>query len=236
MQYYGVVRSEEYLAHHGRKGQKWGVRNGPPYPLDRQPKEKKKKIFDWFKKSKNKNKSPINTASAPRATNSQASVSEEERVNNAVKLAADMEILAKDGWEKYKYENYIDTIGESALMSKTYTQKNGKNSYEMTAMYSISSDTPNSFKKKNNSFRAIVEKEIPSIKEAAWYEYGGYLPIQKSKFISSLRLAGVDRPGPWDGKSAISFVSFVSPSVFGGHILSVEMADNGKWNNMSLNG
>lgn len=23
-----------YLAHHGIKGQKWGVRNGPPYPLD----------------------------------------------------------------------------------------------------------------------------------------------------------------------------------------------------------
>lgn len=23
-----------YLAHHGRKGQKWGDRNGPPYPLD----------------------------------------------------------------------------------------------------------------------------------------------------------------------------------------------------------
>lgn len=25
-----------YLMHHGRKGQKWGVRNGPPYPLDGQ--------------------------------------------------------------------------------------------------------------------------------------------------------------------------------------------------------
>jgi len=26
--------SAEYLAHHGVKGQKWGERNGPPYPLD----------------------------------------------------------------------------------------------------------------------------------------------------------------------------------------------------------
>ena len=25
---------EDYLMHHGIKGQKWGVRNGPPYPLD----------------------------------------------------------------------------------------------------------------------------------------------------------------------------------------------------------
>ena len=23
-----------YIAHHGIKGQRWGVQNGPPYPLD----------------------------------------------------------------------------------------------------------------------------------------------------------------------------------------------------------
>ena len=23
-----------YLKHHGIKGQKWGIQNGPPYPLD----------------------------------------------------------------------------------------------------------------------------------------------------------------------------------------------------------
>ena len=28
-----VSRSVNYLAHHGIKGQKWGVKNGPPYPL-----------------------------------------------------------------------------------------------------------------------------------------------------------------------------------------------------------
>lgn len=27
---------EYYLAHHGREGQRWGERNGPPYPLDRE--------------------------------------------------------------------------------------------------------------------------------------------------------------------------------------------------------
>lgn len=25
---------DEFLAHHGIKGQEWGVKNGPPYPLD----------------------------------------------------------------------------------------------------------------------------------------------------------------------------------------------------------
>ena len=29
-----VTRTPEYLEHHGIQGQKWGVRNGPPYPLD----------------------------------------------------------------------------------------------------------------------------------------------------------------------------------------------------------
>lgn len=28
-----VTRSDDYLEHHGIKGQKWGVKNGPPYPL-----------------------------------------------------------------------------------------------------------------------------------------------------------------------------------------------------------
>lgn len=31
-----LKRSARALKHYGRKGQKWGIRNGPPYPLDRQ--------------------------------------------------------------------------------------------------------------------------------------------------------------------------------------------------------
>lgn len=31
--YYAVHRTNKYLKHHGIEGQKWGVRNGPPYPL-----------------------------------------------------------------------------------------------------------------------------------------------------------------------------------------------------------
>ena len=29
-----LIDESEYLVHHGIKGQKWGKRNGPPYPLD----------------------------------------------------------------------------------------------------------------------------------------------------------------------------------------------------------
>lgn len=34
MNYYAVQRSGDILEHHGILGQKWGDRNGPPYPLD----------------------------------------------------------------------------------------------------------------------------------------------------------------------------------------------------------
>ena len=32
-QYYGVVQMEDIVEHHGVKGMKWGIRNGPPYPI-----------------------------------------------------------------------------------------------------------------------------------------------------------------------------------------------------------
>ena len=31
--YYVVSQNDNYLVHHGIKGQHWGVQNGPPYPL-----------------------------------------------------------------------------------------------------------------------------------------------------------------------------------------------------------
>lgn len=45
MLYYRVIYHDEmngsdHLEHHGIKGQKWGVRNGPPYPLDQDDKPK----------------------------------------------------------------------------------------------------------------------------------------------------------------------------------------------------
>ena len=33
LKHYGLC-DDSYLAHHGIKGQKWGIKNGPPYPLN----------------------------------------------------------------------------------------------------------------------------------------------------------------------------------------------------------
>lgn len=45
--YVPPIKSE--LFHHGIKDQKWGVRNGPPYPLDRQKNFTKKPVSDNIK-------------------------------------------------------------------------------------------------------------------------------------------------------------------------------------------
>ena len=42
-------RKELYLAHHGIKGQKWGVRKGPPYPLDSKDHSAAEKKAGWRK-------------------------------------------------------------------------------------------------------------------------------------------------------------------------------------------
>lgn len=44
MAYYAVIYDPSYLAHHGIQGQKWGVQNGPPYPLARQKNKSKHKV------------------------------------------------------------------------------------------------------------------------------------------------------------------------------------------------
>lgn len=41
---------DDYLAHHGVEGQKWGVRNGPPYPLSGDAKKEAKKAYKQAKK------------------------------------------------------------------------------------------------------------------------------------------------------------------------------------------
>lgn len=49
---YKVIRTKEYLSHHGILGQKWGVRNGPPYPIGSSSKSTDLKIdLQFFAKT-----------------------------------------------------------------------------------------------------------------------------------------------------------------------------------------
>ena len=52
--------SDLYLVHHGIKGQRWGERNGPPYPLDRHSaKELRRKMTEAGKKDHNATPSTV---------------------------------------------------------------------------------------------------------------------------------------------------------------------------------
>lgn len=46
--------SEDYLMHHGIQGQKWGKRNGPPYPLGSQGESKSHRSAQEKKLTKNR--------------------------------------------------------------------------------------------------------------------------------------------------------------------------------------
>lgn len=69
------------LSHHGIKGQKWGVRNGPPYPLDR------KASSDASKKKKTTAKSFVERHSKTLVSKSIAGTGE-EYIAYAVSIAA----------------------------------------------------------------------------------------------------------------------------------------------------
>lgn len=49
MDIYDKPPLNEHLVHHGIKGQKWGVRNGPPYPLDGEDHSASEKKAGWRK-------------------------------------------------------------------------------------------------------------------------------------------------------------------------------------------
>lgn len=52
---------DDYIMHHGVKGQKWGVRNGPPYPLD----EKTKSEIDNFNSKRKEVRSGMSNTPKP---------------------------------------------------------------------------------------------------------------------------------------------------------------------------
>lgn len=54
---YTIHRTDEYLQHHGILGQKWGQRNGPPYPLNESDRSSKEQRLNSKSKSSSKEES-----------------------------------------------------------------------------------------------------------------------------------------------------------------------------------
>lgn len=68
-QNYVLSYTDEYLAHHGILGQKWGKKNGPPYPLDSNQMSKAEKRESSGNRSNNPNKKNKNDRTLTRGQN-----------------------------------------------------------------------------------------------------------------------------------------------------------------------
>lgn len=100
MDIYNKPPLDEYLTHHGIKGQKWGVRNGPPYPLDAEDHSASEKKSGW-KKSLDKGKKKDNNKKQDRNDDSQKKglTAEQKR---AIKIGAGIAVGLLAAYGAYK--------------------------------------------------------------------------------------------------------------------------------------
>ena len=102
----------KYLAHHGIKGQKWGERNGPPYPLGASGRSAAERKAALDSSRKKKLKSQSNSESQEK----QAYGSAKKNLENALKNRNDEKGMV-DAWKKYSdaHDKYLNSIDPSTL-------------------------------------------------------------------------------------------------------------------------
>lgn len=123
-----IVRSAAYLEHHGIKGQKWGVKNGPPYPLgydDHSTSQKrlnpKSELNNYdakatrFIKEKTAGSSPANVSNSKKNKKQKGwdSLSDEqkEKIKTVLKVGSIAAGTALAAYGAYKvYNNYWQDI------------------------------------------------------------------------------------------------------------------------------
>ena len=102
-----MSKRDIWLAHHGIKGQKWGVKNGPPYPLDSQSKSTSEKRATTGRRNSN-------------GENEKKGLSDRQKKAIKIGAAACATALAAAG-TYYLYKNgYLDKMAE---MGKNKTKE-----------------------------------------------------------------------------------------------------------------
>lgn len=116
-----MVNNSTYLVHHGIKGQHWGKRNGPPYPLDAEDhssSERREGVRGWTSKAKREERKRSNQ----NEPNEKKGLSEKQK--KALKIAgatvgvAAVAALAYYGVKSGKVQN-LASVGKSLLSKKT---------------------------------------------------------------------------------------------------------------------
>lgn len=106
-----------YLAHHGIKGQKWGDRNGPPYPLGPNNHSASEKKAGWRQSLQTSSSQKTN---APKKKSSSSGLYLTDREKKLLKIGATVAITALavyGGYKLYQHYNLKPEI-ELGLFSK----------------------------------------------------------------------------------------------------------------------
>lgn len=123
---YRLIPKDESLSHHGIEGQKWGVRNGPPYPLetkDYSPAEKKalkKEGKETYKLIKKYNKRSKNSYKLVYAKNPKKNI--QDKTLNTIDADLDklLDLYRKDN--QYELEGYFNKLSEDILGKYAYKE------------------------------------------------------------------------------------------------------------------
>ena len=116
MWYYTVKDPPNELYHHGIKGQKWGDKNGPPYPLGASShslSEKKEGTKGWAKKAKSEHKSYGKSKSDPESEQTKKKSGLTNKQKKAIKIGAVVAVsvlAAYGGYKLYKSGKLDDLI------------------------------------------------------------------------------------------------------------------------------
>lgn len=116
---YRLVPKDESLSHHGIEGQKWGVRNGPPYPLsagdhsEAEKKALKKEGRETYKLIKKYNKRSKNSYKLIYAKNPKKSIREKTINTIDEDLSKLLDLYKKDN--QYELEGYFNKLSEDIL-------------------------------------------------------------------------------------------------------------------------
>lgn len=111
---YNKPSPQDYLAHHGIRGQKWGKRNGPPYPLDAEDHSAAEKKAGWRKSLDKEQKKPDNRSKSTGGDSPKIAVQQKSKSDK---------LLKKDLTDKQKQFARNVVIGASitaAVLATTY--------------------------------------------------------------------------------------------------------------------
>lgn len=99
---YNEPSPEEYLTHHGILGMKWGVRNGPPYPLDVADHSISEKRAGWRKSLDNGQEKADNRKQAKASGPQKRGLTDKQK--RALKIGATVAVTTLAIYGGYKFE------------------------------------------------------------------------------------------------------------------------------------